>query len=730
MAAIFFPVSKRSRPEKFFDGRGDCSLAFLSKNGINKINVLKQERQLLWEGEFMSTDDSVMESLLEAFVHETDEMLDQLDEILLESERAKSITEENINTIFRITHTIKGSAAMMNFNSISTLAHSVEDVFYLFRENPSKLDLVFDSIFDLVFKASDFFKQELEKLQGSEYMEGDASEIIAQLSEQAAVIRGGQSAGTNPPAAQKRDAGGSPGPAPADGAVAIRIFFENDCGMENIRAFMLLSQLGSCCDELSSIPANPENDSALSAEIIQNGFQILCRPSHSLDDVTKTIENTLSVKSYEVLSRESARPGGEAADASAVPKPEAAAQKAKTQAQAAIIGGVRQNLISVNQTKLDHLMDLVGEIVTAESMVSRNPDIAGLRLDNFTKSVRELRKLTDELQDIVMSIRMVPLLGTFHKMDRIVRDMGKKLGKKAELVTEGEDTEVDKTINDAIVDPLMHMIRNAMDHAIEPPEQRVALGKPETGSISLSAKNTGDEIMITISDDGAGLDADKLLAKARENGVLTKPESAYTEKEIFNLILLPGFSTNQNVTEFSGRGVGMDVVRKNIEQVGGTISISSEKGKGTTFIIKIPLTLAIVDGMNLAVGKTIFTLPITAIRQSFKVTDETQLLHNSDGTEMILLRGGCYPVVRLNRLYGIESGLENILDGIMIQVDSNDSGYCLFADELLGEYQVVVKPFPLFLKKYNLKNRGLSGCSVLGDGSISLILDVKTLKSE
>ena len=683
----------------------------------------------------MSTDDFVMESLLEAFIHETNEMLEQLDEILLDSERAKSITDENINSIFRITHTIKGSAAMMSFNTISTLAHSVEDVFFILRENPSSLNLIFNSIFDLVFKASDFFKRELEKIQAGEYIEGDASDILAQLAAQTAIVKG-TAEPASPSAQGSADDDSSELPS-GDGMASILVFFENDCGMENVRAFMLLGQLSSCCDELASVPANPEADAALAAEIIKNGFKIICKPSHSLDDVIKTIESALSIKSYEVLSEEIARSKEPSADASVEQAPGNAEQSVldtkidtiKSQAQASA-GGVKQSLISVNQAKLDHLMDLVGEIVTAESMVARNPDIVGLRLDNFTKSVRELRKLTDELQDIVMSIRMVPLLGTFHKMDRIVRDMGKKLGKKAELITEGGDTEVDKTINDAIVDPLMHMIRNSMDHAIETPEKRISLGKPEVGSIVLSAKNTGGEILITISDDGAGLDAEKLLAKAKANGVLNKPESAYTEKEAFNLILLPGFSTNASVTEFSGRGVGMDVVKKNIDQVGGTISINSELGKGTTFTIKIPLTLAIVDGMNIAVGKTVFTLPITAIRQSFKVTDESQIIHNSDGTEMILLRGECYPIARLKELFDIESGCENITDGIMIQVDSNNSGYCLFADELLGEYQVVVKPFPMFLKKYNLKNQGLSGCSVLGDGSISLIMDVNTLRND
>ncbi len=683
----------------------------------------------------MGTDDFVMESLLEAFIHETNEMLEQLDEILLDSERAKSITDENINSIFRITHTIKGSAAMMSFNTISTLAHSVEDVFFILRENPSSLRLVFNSIFDLVFKASDFFKRELERLQDSEYIEGDASEIIAQLTSQAAIIKG--NSGPVSVTSENNAVSDDSDVLSHDGAVTIQVFFENDCGMENVRAFMLLSQLSPFCDEMASVPANPEADSALAAEIIKNGFKVICKPSHSLDVVLNVIESALSIKSYEVLAEETIKPDDGMAYASSESSMGDTSQAVldtkidtiKNQVQASA-GGVKQSLISVNQLKLDHLMDLVGEIVTAESMVARNPDILGLRLDNFTKSVRELRKLTDELQDIVMSIRMVPLLGTFHKMDRIVRDMGKKLGKKAELITEGGDTEVDKTINDAIVDPLMHMIRNSMDHAIETPEERIALGKPEVGTLVLSARNTGGEILITISDDGAGLDTEKLLAKAKANGMLQKPEASYSEKEIFNLILLPGFSTNANVTEFSGRGVGMDVVKKNIDQVGGTISINSEKGKGTTFTIKIPLTLAIVDGMNIAVGKTVFTLPITAIRQSFKITDESQIIHNSDGTEMILLRGECYPIARLKKLFDIEDGCENISDGIMIQVDSNNSGYCLFADELLGEYQVVVKPFPVFLKKYNLKNQGLSGCSVLGDGSISLILDVNTLRND
>lgn len=681
----------------------------------------------------MSTVDAGMEAMLETFIHETETMLEQLDEILLDSERARNLSEENINNIFRITHTIKGSAAMMSFDGISNLAHAVEDVFYVIREEPEKLGLVFDTLFDLVLATSDFLKAELLKLQQQEdYVEDDPSELIEQLHQQAALLKGEE-----PPAASLQPAAAPGALLTGEDVYRIRIFFEDDCQMENMRAFMLLTQLQHCCDALDSLPPHPEDDAGLCAEIIKNGFIILCRPTHSIDEVLKAVEDALNIKSYELLETQTAPAARGADDGNEGPSRGRPADEQEAGAQGTISGkpapvkngAAKQSLISVNQGKLDHLMDLVGELVTAESMVVRNPDLKGLKLDNFTKSIRELRKLTDELQDIVMSIRMVPLHSTFHKMDRIVRDMSKKLEKKVELVTEGGDTEVDKTINDAIADPFMHMIRNSMDHAIESPEERLALGKPETGRITLSARNVGGEIHIDIADDGCGLNPEKLLAKAKSNGLLTKPESEYTDKEAFALIMLPGFSTNAEVTEYSGRGVGMDVVRKNVEQVGGTISISSVRNQGTTFTIKIPLTLAIVDGMNISVGDTVFTLPITSIKQSFKLADAGQILHNTNGMEMIMLRGECYPVFRLYDIFGIPTKTRDVTDGIMIQVESNNRSACIFADELLGEYQVVVKPFPSFFNKYNLKENGLSGCSILGDGSISLILDTNNLLS-
>lgn len=679
--------------------------------------------------------DPSMEPMLDTFIYETTTLLDQLDQILLDSEKSKSFSSDSVNEVFRIMHTIKGSAAMMDLDGISTLAHAVEDVFFILREDPSRLALGGEALFDVVFQASDFLKSEVDSVQNTGDATQDPSAMIQELERLSALMQG-----KSAPAAQPEPVAAQPAAQASvenPGLHQVRVYFEEDCQMENIRAFMLMEQLRDQCDSLESVPAHPESDSSLCSELSKNGFLILFHPIGSVEEVLQIIENSLNVQSYELLDNEAdaaAAPAAKAKEvstetetAAASASPAASASTATAAAPANNASRTKQSLISVNQAKLDQLMDLVGELVTTESMVVNNPDLRGLHLDNFSKSARELRKLTDELQDVVMSMRMVPLSGVFQKMNRIVRDMCKKLDKEVDLITEGGETEVDKTINEAIADPFMHMVRNSMDHAIESPEERLAMGKPERGQLALRAKNIGGEIVITISDDGRGLNTESILKKARNTGILTKPESEYSEKEIFNLIMLPGFSTNTEVTEYSGRGVGMDVVRKNIEKVGGTISIDSKAGQGTTFTIKIPLTLAIMDGMELAVGNSVFTMPITSIKQSFKFSKEQQLVQDTDGSEMIMLRGECFPLIRLHEIFQIPTEVTELSEGIVMQIENGDQIACIFADELLGEQQVVVKPFPAFLNQYAIKQLGLSGCSILGDGSISLILDANSL---
>ena len=500
---------------------------------------------------------------------------------------------------------------------------------------------------------------------------------------------------------------------------------------------MIVSDVRDSGTQFLYQPEDLESNTARSPEIAENGFTMYFAAENERKAAIPLISDLGFVKTYQEID---AAPAPEAQrDEKQEPAPEATGQtepqKAAPAAGAEATSGkgsghqIKQSLISVNLSKLDQLMAVVGEIVITETMVTASPDLRGIedaKLDNFYKSARQLRKLTDELQDISMSLRMVPVSGTFQKMRRIVRDMGQKLGRKAQLSIIGEDTEIDKTIVDAISDPIMHIVRNSMDHGIEPDEQmRIDAGKNPVGEITLSAQNTGSEVIIKIEDDGMGVDCDAVLRKALRQG-LASPDVEYSQREIMNFLMMPGFSTNQEVTEFSGRGVGMDVVKKNVETVGGVVTMTSEKGKGSCTTLKIPLTTAIMDGMEVRVGESIFTIPIQNIRQSFKVT-EKDIIHDAMQGEIINKMEEFYPVVRLYNVYGIEPQSTAINDGILVWVESSESSCCLFVDELLGKQQVVIKPLPSYLNNFKIKDAGIAGCTILGDGNISLILDVTNL---
>jgi len=314
---------------------------------------------------------------------------------------------------------------------------------------------------------------------------------------------------------------------------------------------------------------------------------------------------------------------------------------------------------------------------------------------------------------------MVPLSGTFYKMHRIVRDMCRQLGKDVQLDIVGEETEVDKNITESIADPIMHIIRNSIDHGVESPDERKANGKPAKARVLLEAKNAGGDVLIIIKDDGRGINTEKVLRKAKENGLVTKPDYEYTDKEIQQFIFLPGFSTNDQVTAFSGRGVGMDVVNSNLEVVGGTAIVDSVAGEGTTFTLKIPLTLAIIAGMRVVVADSYYTIPIVNIIKSFKALPEN-LFTDPSGNEMITERGETFNIVRLHEFFGIEGAVTDICEGTLVMLENGDSNICLLVDDLKGQQQAVVKPMP----KYFSKVRGLTGCTLLGNGDISLIIDV------
>lgn len=684
----------------------------------------------------MSKFEAGMESMVDMYIYETTTLLEQLDQILMKTESANEFDEEDINEIFRIMHTIKGSSAMMGLQNMSTLAHAIEDMFYIIREDKPVIKQI-SELYEIVFSASDLLKAEIDLIQEEEYDPTNFSEIIDKIENFAKVLKGDAEAGTtDAPAAEAAPAGTGEAP----DVVSVKVYFEDDCKMENLRALLIINKIKDECEYLHFIPEDIEDNSDTAKTIVENGFIINFKAFDGKNDIViREIEEAINVKSYEII--ENAKPAEEPkkeesapAAAPAAPvaeKPKEEPKKSVEQINNALQskGGVKQSLISVNLNKLDQLLDMVGEIVITEAMVTANPDLKGLQLDNFQKAARQFRKLTDELQDIVMSIRMVPLSGAFNKMNRIVRDMKVKLGKEVNLVFEGEETEVDKSIIDNLNDPLMHMVRNAVDHGIEKTaEERIAAGKPEKGTVTLSAYNASGEVIIVVADDGYGIDPEKVLAKARKNGLLDKPDEEYSNKEIYNMIMLPGFSTNEVVTEYSGRGVGMDVVRKNIEKIGGTVSVDSKFGEGTNFIIKIPLSLAIVDGMEVSVGSSIFTIPINSIKESFKLK-ENQLIYDTSGKEMIMIRGKCYPLIRLYDIYNLKPNHTDLYDGIILLVEAEGRRACLFADELIGEQQVVVKPFSPLLNDFNVKQNGMAGCTILGDGSITIILDINNIIS-
>ena len=704
---------------------------------------------------------SEMEGMLDTYLFEINGLLDRLDELLVNDEKAGDFSTDDVNEIFRIMHTIKGSSAMMEFSSLSVIAHRIEDLFFFIRDkgidflNPDQKK----ELFDLMFKSEDYLRGEVSKVEAGEPLETNIDNFqqvidsfLARLKNDEAIAEGKAPAEAAPAAGAAAPASGVKLPDDPTAQVFFHLFLEEGVGMENLRAFMVVNTLKEAGFDFRHYPTDMDNNPDSAKTIIEDGFYLAF---DSLDNATaaeEIIKAQGHVKKYDLIDA----PKAEAAEAEAVaeepapapapapvaapapasaptPVPKAEDKKASAPAaQQKSNGPVKQSLISVNLQKLDALNDLVGEIVITESMVTSSPVLQQLpadSMDSFMKSARQLRKLTDDLQDISMSLRMVSISGVFQKMNRIVRDMKSKLNKDVRLTIIGEDTEVDKTIVDSIQDPIMHIVRNSMDHGIEETvQERIDAGKDPQGELVLSASHTSSEVVISVKDDGYGMDPDVLLQKGEERGILTKPKEQYSKKEALGLIMLPGFSTNKAVTEYSGRGVGMDVVKKNLEAVGGVITIESEKGQGTTITMKIPLTLAIVDGMKVSVGDTTFTIPIANIRQSFKITD-ADVIRDENDNEMVDRMGEFYPIVRLDDFYNIQGRHRDMTEGILIWVEAADRSCCLYADELIGEQQVVVKPIPDYLSKYDLKTNGISGCTILGDGTISIILDVQSIYS-
>lgn len=734
---------------------------------------------------------SGIDSMTEFYVQENMQLLDKLEEILLSGQsNSGGPGKTEIEEIFRAMHTIKGSSAMMGYDSLTKLTHSVEDVFDSIRNGYEPSQEKWEEIVDVVLVSIDFLKEEIlnveqglfpeasidelhervsnllkedeiatdnitidEELPNEEVKEESVSEVMIDV---AAIEAEAISLGVNISELNE-----------GEKVYCIKVFFEDGCSMEGIRALGVVTNLETVCPIEKTIPEDLMGD--CDEDIINNGLTMYVKANVERSDIEKSISETMFLKSSDIIElglssekneeinvaleevaitseieleqevietviedKEEAKIlSNDAVDVEIEKINEALKKEKVNKTPEKVNKGEQQpakqnknNYLTVNIDKVDTLMNLIGEIVTTESMVEKQSQLENFDPDNFEKQARRLHQLTNELQDVVMSIRMVPISSTFTKMQRVVRDMSKKTGKAVDLVLVGEQTEVDKNILENISDPLMHMIRNSMDHGIEDPQERKLTDKPERATVTLEAKNTGGDVVIVIKDDGRGLNKEAIVKKAIEKGITNKSIDEITDKEAYNFILAPGFSTKEAVTEYSGRGVGMDVVYTNIRKLRGSITIDSEPGKGTMFVIRIPLTLAIVDGMKVKIEDDIYIIPSLNIKEVFRY-GAYDIVKNPNEEEHSIIRGHCYEICRVSNILGFNDEKKD--DGIMILVESEMGNVCLIVDSIIGQQQVVIKPIPALLTHFEKVQSYLSGCSILEDGSISLILDVNAM---
>jgi two-component system chemotaxis sensor kinase CheA len=418
------------------------------------------------------------------------------------------------------------------------------------------------------------------------------------------------------------------------------------------------------------------------------------------------------------------------AGAAASPRNESRAVKVETEETAAPTAGAaasprnESRAVKVDTAKLDYLVDMAGEMVIAESLVRHDPELAGAKSPNLQRKIAQLTRITAELQKTAMAMRLVPIGPLFHRMARLVRDLSRQFGKQVDMETVGDDIELDRTIVEELSDPLMHMVRNALDHGIESPEEREARGKDATARLLLKAHHQAGQVVIEIADDGRGLDRDQIRAKAIEKGLIASAD-LLSDSEVHNLIFLPGFSTAARVTNVSGRGVGMDVVRRHIEKLRGRIEIRSNPGCGSAFLLKLPLTLAIIDGLVVGVGPERYIVPLFAVREMFRPAQETiWTVHQR--SEMALVRGTLLPVHRLYRRFQVIPRSEDPLQSVLVVAEVEGQRFCLVVDELIGKQEVVIKTLGETFQHVS----GIAGGAILGDGRVGLILDLDRLFKE
>ncbi|WP_168386148.1 chemotaxis protein CheA [Erwinia amylovora] len=643
----------------------------------------------------------------QTFFDEADELLADMEQHLLVIDPQEPDSEQ-LNAIFRAAHSIKGGAGTFGFTVLQETTHILENILDGARRGEMQLST---DIVNLFLETKDIMQEQLDAYKTSTEPDAAAFEYICQALRQLALEVNGEA-----PAADAAVSACLESAAGAASGLRIKL-----TGLKVNEADLMLEELAN----LGTVSAVEKGESSLEATL---------ESSVSKDDIIAVLcfvidESQIHFPQTEVdkvTAAETLEAAQEAMPATAAPQPtsvtESAAPKREAAKKSAAKSG-ESSSIRVAVEKVDQLINLVGELVITQSMLAqRSSALDPVHHGDLLNSMGQLERNARDLQESVMSIRMMPMEYVFSRFPRLVRDLASKLGKEVELTLLGSSTELDKSLIERIIDPLTHLVRNSLDHGIESPDKRIAAGKHATGNLTLSAEHQGGNICIEVTDDGAGLNRERILAKALSSGLPVS--DAMSDEDVGMLIFAPGFSTAEQVTDVSGRGVGMDVVKRNIQEMGGHVEISSKQGKGATIRILLPLTLAILDGMSVRVANEVFILPLNAVMESLQPqADDLKALA---GAERVLeVRGEYLPLVELWKVFDVQDAKTEATQGIVVILQSAGKRYALLVDQLIGQHQVVVKN----LESNYRKVPGISAATILGDGSVALIVDVSALQS-
>nr|WP_232091423.1 chemotaxis protein CheA [Serratia ureilytica] len=650
----------------------------------------------------------------QTFFDEADELLADMEQHLLELDPLAPDIEP-LNAIFRAAHSIKGGAATFGFSVLQETTHLLENLLDGARRQEMSLST---EIINLFLETKDIMQEQLDAYKTSQQPDAESFEYICQALRQLALeAQQQQEAPAAQPAVQQPVAQPSAAPAAIEGGMRISLN-----GLKASEIPLMLEELGN----LGEVKDPHQTEHSLDVTLLTSASEddisaVLCFVLEPEQISFSTPTQSAPVVAEANLPETVAAPEPAPVASAALPaaKPAAAAAEApKARAKASESTSIR-----VAVEKVDQLINLVGELVITQSMLAqRSGTLDPVNHGDLLNSMSQLERNARDLQESVMSIRMMPMEYVFSRYPRLVRDLAGKLNKQVELTLQGSSTELDKSLIERIIDPLTHLVRNSLDHGIEEPATRIAAGKSAVGNLVLSAEHQGGNICIEVIDDGAGLNREKILAKAASQGLAVS--DSMSDEEVGMLIFAPGFSTAEQVTDVSGRGVGMDVVKRNIQEMGGHVEIRSQAGKGTTIRILLPLTLAILDGMSVKVNDEVFILPLNAVMESLQPQAED--LHPLAGGERVLqVRGEYLPLVELYRVFEVEGAKTDATQGIVVILQSAGRRYALLVDQLIGQHQVVVKN----LESNYRKVPGISAATILGDGSVALIVDVSALQT-